>query len=206
MREGEDRRHTLIKQRDAGGAQRSKLISASRPPQNINNMRGGGATVRIETIVYLLKDSSERTCYSLTLTPHGTPAGRKKGRATIDDRPAKDIQPTAYQRHHLREGPKGRQMCKIPRRGTLVNSTEDCDWACEEALKRHRKLFNAMPDERCNWVRCTVFPTGTQTVRKGLLPMLLLQVRRSSILKSDRIHFLSCGAWILTQSSSRCSR
>ena len=43
---------------------------------------------------------------------------------------------------------------------------------------------------------CTLFPTGTQTIRNRSSNAVAAG-SSTSILESDLIHFLSCGAWIL---------
>eukprot|EP00975_Prorocentrum_lima_P012453 2639516-Prorocentrum_lima.AAC.1 len=49
---------------------------------------------------------------------------------------------------------------------------------------------------RDRYISCTLFPTGTQTIRNRSSNAVAAG-SSTSILESDLIHFLSCGAWIL---------
>ena len=64
---------------------------------------------------------------------------------------------------------------------------------CPLGIASKEKLFNARV---LQGESCTLFPTGTQTIRNRSSNAVAAG-SSTSILESDLIHFLSCGAWIL---------
>ena len=96
----------------------------------------------------------------------------------------------------LSAGGRGRQVpnsCSLESSASRVAQRSMDFFTIQRRDVSQRKLFNARV---LQGESCTLFPTGTQTIRNRSSNAVAAG-SSTSILESDLIHFLSCGAWIL---------